>query len=412
QALHANRPAPPARAGKAPLARSPRVSRSISHAAEMFFERIPHEAKAFTTALPAFDAFPLSLWSRQVAKHWRGRRDIIMGYGDPSGYMPLRRAIAAHLRTSRGIACEPEQVFVVSGAQQGFHLIGTVLLDPGDTVWFENPGAIGARNSLVAQGARLAPVPVDTEGIVVAEGLRRAPDFRLIFVTPSHQQPTGVTMSLERRFGLLHAAAQADAWIVEDDYDGEFTYTGPPLPTLKSLDAGGRVIYVGTFSKTLFPALRLGFLLAPPALVDMFERVCRMVLQGVSSNLQAVVADFMDEGHFATHIRRMRKIYAERQQVFYEASSERLPGLLEVEPTGTGFHTIGHLPHRLPELAVTRAARERGLAVNPIRRYCIEPVDMNGLVLGFSSIPPPEIRAGVDVLADVLERLDVPAKRA
>jgi GntR family transcriptional regulator/MocR family aminotransferase len=414
-ALRANRPAPPkgaAVAGAGQPARKPRLSRSIARASELFFERLPHEPRAFTTALPAFDAFPLALWSRQTAKHWRDRRDIVMGYGDPHGYFPLRRAIAAHLRSNRGITCEPEQVFVVSGAQQAFHLIGSVLLDPNDTVWFENPGAIGARNSLVACGANLVPVPVDGEGLVVAQGLRRARRFRLAFVTPSHQQPLGAMMSLERRFALLRAAEAADALIIEDDYDGEFCYGGHPPPTLKSVDTTGRVLYVGTFSKTLFPALRLGYFVAPPALVEVFQRVTSAFMQGVPSNPQAVVAGFMEEGHFATHIRRMRRIYAERHQVFCAAAGERLAGLLDVVPTNTGLHTIGLLPPHLSETAVAAAARAKGITVAPIERFCIAPIEVKGLVLGFSGIKPAEIRTGVKLLREVLEGLDRPRRRA
>lgn len=404
-ALKENRPAmtpPPAGSENQPL-RKPRLSRSITRASEMFFERLPHEPRAFTTAMPAFDAFPLALWSRQMSKHWRDQRNIVMGYSDPHGYVPLRRAIASHLRSNRGIACEPEQIFVVGGAQQAFYLIGSLLLDPNDKVWFENPGAIGARNSLVACGANLIPVPVDSQGLMVEEGRRLAPDFRLAFVTPAHQQPLGSTMSLERRFALLKAAEDADALIIEDDYDGEFCYGGHPQPTLKSVDATGRVIYVGTFSKTLFPALRLGYFVSPPALVDVFNQVTNAFLQGVPSSNQAVVASFMEEGHFAAHIRRMRKIYAERHQVLCDAAKEHLSGLLDIVPTDTGLHTIGLLPKDLFENAAAAAAAERGITVTPIERFSIAPTHRNGLVLGFSGIKPPDIVAGVATLASALE---------
>jgi len=382
-----------------------KLSRCLDHAIDRFAPRIPHQPKAFTTGIPAFDAFPLAQWSRLVSRHYREKRDIVMGYGDPEGYMPLRKAIASHLRGNRGLACDAEQIFIVSGAQQAFNLICSVLLDPGDKVWFENPGAIGARNSLYAHGMDLVPVPIDDQGIVVQEGLRRAPDFRLAFVTPSHQQPMGVTLSLARRIELLHAAEQSDAWILEDDYDGEFRYRRTPLPTLQSLDATERVIYVGTFSKSLFPALRLGYFVAPAMLVDTFRKISGAFLQGAPSNLQAVLADFMQEGHFATHIRRMCKIYAERYDTLMDASRRRLGGLLEVMPTETGFHTIGRLPRGFTERRVSEAAARHGLSVSPVGRYCIEPIAMNGLVLGFSTIRSPEIRAGVETLARVLEEL-------
>lgn len=397
------RPAPPEAAGRREPARPPRVARQLQRASEMFLERLPHEPRAFTTALPAFDAFPLAQWARQVAKHWRAHRHVVMGYGDPHGYFPLRRAIAAHLKANRGIACEAGQVFVVGGAQQAFQILGDVLLDPGDTVWFENPGAIGARNALIASGANLVPVPIDGEGLSVAEGLTLAPRFKLAFVTPAHQQPLGVTMSLRRRFALLKAADAADAYVIEDDYDGEFCYGGHPQPTLRSVDETGRVIYVGTFSKSLFPALRLGYFVCPPALVDVVGKVASAFLQGVPSNPQAVVADFMDEGRFAIHLRRMRRIYAERHQVFLEASRRWLAGRIDVVPTDTGLHTMGLLGPGLTEQAVTAAALAHGVTVAPVGRFCISPIATRGVVLGFSGVRPPEIVQGVRTLARALD---------
>lgn len=404
--LDGNRSAPevPSIGGTAVgVPRPPRLSRAIAEASELIRERLPHEPRCFTTALPDFNAFPMALWARLTAKHWRGPRENVMGYGDPLGYLPLRRAIASHLRTARNIACETEQVVVLCGAQQAFDLIGSVLLDPGDRVWFENPGAIGARNSLIAGGATLVPLPVDDDGIVVAHGLRQAPDFRLAFVTPMHQQPLGVTMSLERRLALLRAAEAAGAVVIEDDYDGEFHYGKRPLPTLKSIDTSGVVLYVGTFSKTMFPALRLGFLVLPPSLVDLFANVVSAFLQGVPANLQVVLADFIDQGHFATHIRRMRRIYAERHQALQAAAETRLGGLLDVVPTDSGLHTIGRLPSGLCERAVSHAAAERRVTAAPIGRFAVGPISTRGLVLGFSGTTPEQIVAGVETLGEVLE---------
>lgn len=406
--LNGNRPAPavpPASEPATEAPRTPRLSRAIARASALISERLPHEIRCFTTALPDFNAFPMALWSRLTARHWRGRRENVMGYGDPLGYLPLRRAIASHLRTARNIACRTEQVIVVCGAQQAFDLIGSVLLDPGDKVWFENPGAIGARNSLIASGATLVPLPVDEEGIVVAHGLREAPDFRLAFVTPMHQQPLGVTLGLERRLTLLRAAEAAGAFVIEDDYDGEFYYGKRPLPTLKSIDTSGVVLYVGTFSKTLFPALRLGFIVVPPPLVDIFENVVSAFLQGVPANLQVVLADFIEQGHFATHIRRMRRIYAERHQALQQAAERRLGGLLDVVPTDSGLHTIGRLPPGLCERAVSRAAAGRRITAAPIGRFAVSPIPTQGLVLGFSGTTTEEIAAGVETLGEVLEDL-------
>jgi GntR family transcriptional regulator / MocR family aminotransferase len=409
--LNAERPRQPAEDGpRGPDRRKPSLSKAISWAVDRFSDRprLPYAPRAFVTALPAFDAFPMAQWARLAAKHWRGGRADVMGYGAPFGHPTLRAAIAAHLRANRGIACEDAQIFITGGAQQAFHLVGTVLLSPGDKVWFENPGAIGARNSLLACGAALVPVPVDRDGLLVEEGLRRSRQFRLVFVTPSHHQPLGHVMSLERRFALLRSAEQAGAWIIEDDYDGEFSFGRQPLPTLKSVDRTGLVIYVGTFSKSLFPALRLGFMLVPQSLVETFERVSAAFVQGVPTSVQAVVAEFIEEGYFATHIRRMRRIYEERHAALCAAAKGALDGLLDIVPADSGLHTIGHLPAHLSETAVARAAETRGIVVSPIARFSIEKTAVNGLVLGFGSIRPPEIRSGIAVLGQVLQALAKP----
>ncbi|MGA1318947.1 MAG: PLP-dependent aminotransferase family protein, partial [Rubrivivax sp.] len=371
RALEAPRPMPPPAAAQGPDARPPRLSRATERSLDLFGQRsrLPAIARAFTTALPAFDAFPMAQWGRLSAKHWRRARNEIMGYGEPFGHPPLRRAIAAHLRANRGISCDAEQIFIVSGAQQAFSLTADLLLDPGDRVWFENPGAIGARNSLIAAGAELVPVPVDAQGLCVEHGLAQSPAFSLAFVTPSHQQPLGAVMSLERRFALLHAAEQAGAWIIEDDYDGEFTFGGTPLPTLKSIDTTGRVIYVGTFSKSLFPSLRLGYLLVPSSLVDTVKAVMSQLLQGVPTVVQAVVADFIDEGHFSAHLRRMRRIYAERHDTLCATAGQRLAGLLEVVPSHSGLHTTARFLAGQSEAAVMEAASLRELTVSPIARF-------------------------------------------
>ena len=410
--LSASRPKPPKPDVASVVRLAPKLSRLMAQAVSRFGDRqrLPHLPRAFTTALPAFDVFPLAQWARLCAKYWRGGRDEIMGYGDPNGSPQLRRALAGHLRSNRGISCDPEQLFIVGGAQQAFHLIGSALLNPGDKVWFENPGAIGARNSLIACGADLVAVPVDADGLRVDEGLRLSPEFRLAFVTPSHQQPMGSVMSLERRFALLHAAEQAGAWVIEDDYDGEFFFGGRPPPTLKSVDTTGLVIYVGTFSKSLFPSLRLGYLLAPPALVDSLRSIMSKYLQGVPSHTQAVVAEFIDAGHFSAHVRRMRQVYLERHEALLAAGVRRLGGLLDIVPARGGLHTVGYLPASVSEAAVAGDADRRQVSASPIGRFALAPVGVNGLVLGFGGVAPPLIDAGVEVLAQVLENRLAPAR--
>lgn len=407
--LDRERPRPAAATGSQPAQqKEPQLARAMGWAIANFTqrERLPHRPRAFVTALPAFDAFPMAQWARVAAKHWRGAREEVMGYGEPFGHSRLREAIANHLRGNRGITCTKDQIFVVGGAQQAFYLTGAALLNPGDRVWFENPGAIGARNSLIACGADLVPVPVDKDGMRVEDGLKQSPEFRLAFVTPSHQQPLGHIMSLERRFALLHAAERAGAWIIEDDYDGEFFFGRQPIPTLKSVDRTGLVIYVGTFSKSLFPALRLGFMLVPEPLVETFRRISTSFIQGVPTSPQAMVAEFIDEGYFATHIRRMRSVYAERHATLLEEARRQLGNLLEIMPAESGLHTIARLPARIAERAATEAAAVEGVVVSPIARFSITPTENNGLVLGFGAVNPREIREGVARLAPVLGRLD------
>src|SRR5207244_1450796 len=244
----------------------------------------------------------------------------------------------AHVQAAQAVRCAPEQVIIVTGAQQGLDLTARVLLDPGDAVWIEDPVYPSARKALLAAGVRVVPVPVDREGLDVAAGEKRCPDARLAYVTPSHQYPLGVVMSLSRRLALLDWARRAGAWVLEDDYDSEFRYAGRPLAALQGLDQSGRVIYLGTFSKVLFPSLRLGYLVVPPDLVDAFVAARAAIDRQTSTLMQAVVADFINEGHFLRHIRRMRTLYSERQETLLRAAQRDLGGALEVCPCATGLH--------------------------------------------------------------------------
>jgi GntR family transcriptional regulator / MocR family aminotransferase len=402
EVLAGRRGAASAAAPAAALETTPRLSHAATHAQRHFAPRawLPHKSQAFITALPALDLFPMAHWTRLSARHWRSGREEVMGYGHPSGYQGLREAIATHLNAARGIKCSPEQIFIVSGAQQAFFLISTLLLNPGDHVWFENPGAIGARNAFIASGASIVPVEIDAEGLSVADGLAKAPHFRLAFATPSHQQPLGQVMSLSRRLALLRAADDADALIVEDDYDGEFYYGSQPQPPLKSIDTQERVIYVGTFSKSLFPSLRLGFILVPRGLVDSFARVSASWLSGVPTATQAIVTDFMNEGLFATHIRLMRRAYKARHDALLEAMAP-LSRRIDLQPTASGFHTVGFLPDDADEDRIVAAAREKGIVVAALGRYCMTPIGRKGLVLGFGGVTPEAIRRGVKLLTSL-----------
>jgi GntR family transcriptional regulator / MocR family aminotransferase len=381
------------------VADKPRLSQTLGQGTRIFAPRarLPHNPQAFVSALPALDAFPLAQWSRISARHLRGSRNDIMGYGHPQGHRALRRAIATHLAAARGITCNPDQIFVTSGAQHAFALIGQMFLNAGDRVWFENPGAKGARNALASTGAELVPVPVDEDGICVSQAFKTAPQFRLAFVTPSHQQPLGHVMSLARRFELLQAATDARALVIEDDYDGEFYFGARPQPALKSIDTNGRVLYVGTFSKSLFPSLRLGFVLVPERMVEAFDNLFASCASGPSTSTQAIVADFMDEGHFSTHIRLMRRLYKARYEALMNAA-EMLPDTIRVQETSGGFHTPAYLRPDIDEQMVVEQARAQNVILAPLGQYCLLPIPQKGLVFGFGSTIPNDIRKGMDAV--------------
>jgi GntR family transcriptional regulator/MocR family aminotransferase len=358
--------------------------------------------RPFRPGIPALDAFPFETWRRLVDHYYRHPTRDLLNYNYTAGHAPLRRAIAAHLGPARAVHCEPEQVVVISGAQQGLDLIARILLDPGDEVWVEDPGYRSARAALQGAGAALVPVPVDGNGLDVAAGSARCPDARLVYVSPSHQYPLGVTMTLSRRLALLDWARRAGAWVVEDDYDSEFRYAGRPLAALQGLDRNGRVIYLGTFSKTLFPALRLGYLVVPEDLVDSFV-AARIVMDRQPSTLtQAVVADFIEEGHFLRHIRRMRTLYSERQEALLRAARRELDGLLDVRPCQTGLHLMGWLPDDADDRQASAAAAQAGVEAPPLSSYFLEPCQRGGLLLGYAGSDARQIREGARRLSAAL----------
>jgi GntR family transcriptional regulator/MocR family aminotransferase len=356
----------------------------------------------FRHGTPALDAFPFETWRRLVARYHRRPPRDLLDYGKPAGYAPLRRAIAAYLGPARAVHCDPEQLLVVTGAQQAFDLIARLLLDPGDRAWVEDPGYPSVRAVLQAAQAEPVAVPVDNEGLVVEVGVARAPQARLVYVTPSHQFPLGITMSLARRLALLDWARRANAWVVEDDYDSEFRYAGGPLAAMQGLDRDGRVIYLGTFSKTLFPSLRLGYLVVPPDCVDAFV-AARTVLDRQGATLtQAVVADFLEEGHFVRHIRRMRTLYRERQETLVRAAQRELDGLLEVGPCETGMHLVGWLKEGRDDREACRTAARAGVETEPLSRFCVARRQQSGLLLGYAGTDARQIRDAVRRLGAAL----------
>jgi GntR family transcriptional regulator / MocR family aminotransferase len=365
--------------------------------------RLAGPPRAFRIGTPGVDLFPVGLWSRLVSRRLRSVTAAQLDYGDPAGLRILREAIAGHVQTARGTRCGADQVLVVAGAQQGFELVCRLLLDPGDRAWMEEPGYPGARSALRAAGARIVPVRVDGEGLDVDEGARRAGDARLVYVTPSHQYPLGVPMSLPRRLALLRWARAARAWVIEDDYDSEFRYGARPIPCLHGLDADGRVIYVGSFSKTLFPALRFGFVIVPSDLRDRLVAARAAADQHPPTIDQAVMADFILEGHFGRHVRRMRVAYRERLEALRAAAERHCRGVLHVRPVATGLHALADLDG-VDAGRVSLEAARRGVEATPVSAYFAgkEP-GVNGLVLGFAAVRPDAARRGMERLALAIE---------
>jgi GntR family transcriptional regulator/MocR family aminotransferase len=358
---------------------------------------------AFPVGVPALDAFPRKVWGQLVSRCWRQPASGLLNYHAPAGYTPLREQIAAYVATARGVVCTAEQVIVVAGAQSGLDLAARVLLDPGDAAWMEDPGYFGARGALIGCGAQLVPVPVDSEGLDVRAGKALSPYARLAYITPSHQFPLGATMSLARRLALLEWAAQAGAWVLEDDCDSEFRYHGRPLAALQGIDSAGRTIYIGSFSKVLFPALRLGYLVVPPDLVDAFVAALSFASTCVPVLEQVVLAEFIAEGHFTRHIRQMRVLYAERQAALAALIQRELDGLITLAPSQAGLHLVGWLPAGVDDQQAARRAAARQVDVMPLSRAAIQPYKRGALMLGYAATSEPDMRRGVRQLALALQ---------
>jgi GntR family transcriptional regulator/MocR family aminotransferase len=357
----------------------------------------------FSPGCPALEAVPMALWLRLVARHARVGEAAVLDYGsDPQGHGPLREAIAAYLRRSRAVQCGADQVVVVSGTQQAIQLALRVLVEPGETVAMEDPGYLAARKAFQAHGARILPLPAEDRGLDLGPLERTGADrCRMVYVTPSHQFPTGWVMSLPRRLELLEWCRRHRTAVLEDDYDSEFRFRGRPLPAMQGLDAAGVVLYAGTFSKVLFPALRLGYLVVPPALARTFTLAQWVMSREPSALLQRALADFIQEGHLERHIRRMRSLYAERREALVASLRRHFQGRLEILGDECGMHLMARFATDLSDGEVVRRATAAGVVLPPAARLHLTPGPAGRFLFGYAGMSPARIREGVRRLAAI-----------
>nr|WP_211442804.1 PLP-dependent aminotransferase family protein [Collimonas humicola] len=358
---------------------------------------------AFMPGVPDVTLFPNKIWSRLQNKHWRRSRADLLTYGDAGGYLPLREAIAEYLRMARSVNCNASQVIITTGIHQSLDIVVKLLGEHGDSAWVEEPCYWGTRSVLNSLGIKPVAIPVDAEGMRMRlANLRQPPRF--ICATPSHQYPLGMVMSLSRRRMLLEYAAQRKVWIIEDDYDSEFRYGSRPLASLQGMDTDGRVLYMGTFSKTMFPSLRIGFMVVPEALAAAFAVGVSELYRGSQVFMQAIMADFMTEGHFASHIRRMRLLYAERLQLLQAAIERHFGDGVTLTGGEAGLHLALGLPAQCDDLAISRAARAAGIVARPLSRYYMSSeAARNGLLLGYACVPNEQIAPAFDKLAAIIK---------
>jgi GntR family transcriptional regulator/MocR family aminotransferase len=392
---------PPARPKHPPLSRRGRALAATPPASRRVAVGPP---RPFRAGVPALDLFPVRIWSELANRRLRAVTTAQLDYSEAAGLPALREAIAEHVSAARGTRCAADQVIVVAGAQRGMDFLCSLLLDPGDQAWMEEPGFPGARSALLAAGARIVPVRVDAEGLDVQAGARRAGDARLVYVSPSHQFPLGLPMSLPRRQELLNWASAAHAWVIEDDYDAEFRYGARPTPCLHGLDTDGRVIYVGSFAKTLFPSLRLGFLVVPSDLRDGLRAARRAADVHPPTLDQVVLADFMAGGHYDRHLRRMRSAYRERLEALVAAAERHCGGVVRIRDTRTGLHAVADLDASVDATRVFEVAAAHGLEVMPLAAYYFgRGLPVNGLVLGFGAVRPDAMDPAMERLAAVIQ---------
>lgn len=397
-------PAAPAQGLVAPPRGLSRRGQLIAETAARW--RPPHvAARAFRIGAPEVATFPFALWDRLARQATPRQRSARAQYLDPAGEPALRQAIALWLWASRGIRCDAAQVVVCSGSQQGIDLIARLLLDVGDEVLVEDPGYPGIRASLLGHGALARPVPMDADGMRIDDAATRWPAARMAVVTPTHQFPTGVGMGLVRRQTLLQWARAHDAWVVEDDYDGEFQYgsAAQRVPALCSLPGSERVLYVGTFSKTLHPGLRLGFVVVPPALVEAFAMARAITDRHAPGDAQAVLARFIAEGHLLRHLRQMRELYQARQQVLIHALADATDGAVQLQPSDRGMHLLHETSAVTDDEGPSRKALEAGVMLAPLSRYAMQS-PRKGWLLGYAGFDAAELAAAARIVGPLLPR--------
>ncbi|WP_233884264.1 MocR-like pyridoxine biosynthesis transcription factor PdxR [Paraburkholderia flagellata] len=359
---------------------------------------------AFMPGVPDVSRFPARVWTRLHNKYWRSLRPDLLTYAPGGGLALLRHVLADYLRTSRSVRCSPEQIIITTGIHQSVDLAVRLLSDPGDTIWTEDPCYWGVRSVLHVSGLNTRPIAVDSEGLNPSPADFAAPPPRLMLVTPSHQYPLGMVMSLARRRMLLEYARQHQCWIIEDDYDSEFRYGSRPLASLQGLDTAGQVIYVGSFGKTLFPGLRVGYLVAPEALAESFATASAELYREGQLLQQAVLAEFIAEGHFTSHIRKMRALYGQRRQVLLDVVSRRYGDALPAMGGDAGLHVVMQLPEGSDDRAVAEAALARNIVVRPLSGYYSSRERANpGLLIGYACVPDEEIAPAFETLAEAID---------
>lgn len=362
------------------------------------------DLRPFRPGIPALDEFPIETWTRLVRRRWKKVGASDLSYGDPQGCLALRNAIAEYVRGFRGVRCKPEQVMIVSGTQQAVDIVARLSIDPGDDVLFENPGYFRARSAFVTSGAKIVSVPVDENGMQVDQAIAKSASSRLVYVTPSHQFPLGVTLSIERRMKLIEWANRSCGLIFEDDYDSEYRYAQRPIPSLQGLDHGNRTIYVGSFSKVMFPSLSIGYAIVPVSMIDGFQKALELVGRPPSKLDQLVLTDFINDGHFARHLRRMRTIHEQRRTALVESVTDRLGHVMQIIGADAGLHCTARLVDRLDDKQVSEKAAELGVIVKALSDYFVttkRSAKTNGLIFGFACSTPTQICTAIRKIAPI-----------